>query len=120
MTRAIFDPRMMATLSDYFPSLCTIQTNEGVEDDYGQIVDDWQDLANHVDIPCAHGPNKGVEVKQPDQTYVVSNYTLSLMGYYPTITEVMRAVVDGVAYEILLAQSSSHGVTTRILTRTVT
>lgn len=120
MTRAIFDPRMMTTLADYFPSLCTIQEDVGIEDDYGQIVHDWQSFANHVDIPCAHGPNKGREVKQSDQTYVVSNYTLSLRGYYPTITEKMRAVVDGTVFEILLAQSSSHGVTTRILTSEVT
>ena len=111
---------MMTTLADYFPSDCTIEENVGVEDDYGQIIDDWQDFAGHVDIPCAHGPNKGREVKKPDQTYVVSNYTLSLRGYYPTITEKMRAVVDGVVFEILLVQSSSHGVTTRILTREVT
>ena len=121
MTRAIFDPRMMTELGDYFPSLCTIEQDVGTEvDDYGKPIEDWQELADHVDIPCAHAPNGGIEVKQPDQTYVVSNYTLSLRGYYPAITEVMRAVVDSVIYEILLAQSSSHGVTTRILTRTVT
>ena len=118
--RTIFDPRMMAELRDYFPSLCAIQENVGIENDYGEIVEDWQDYADHADLPCAHGPNKGIEVKKPDQTYVISNYTLSLRGYYPTITEAMRAVVDGVAYEILLVQSDSHGVTTRILTRVVT
>ena len=120
MTRAIFDPRMMVTLADYFPSLCTIQEDLGVEDDYGQIVHVWTDVAGHVEIPCAHGPNKGREVKQSDQTYVVSNYTLSLRGYYPTITEKMRAVVDGTVFDILLVQCDSHGVTTRILTREVT
>ena len=119
-TRAIFDPRMMLELRDYFPSECTIQEDLGVEDDYGQIVPDWQNLAGHVDLSCAHGPSKGNEVKQPDQTYVISNYTLSLRGYYPTITEKMRAVVDSVVYEILLVQCDSHGVTTRILTRKVT
>jgi len=111
---------MMTELADYFPSLCTIQQNEGVEDDYGQIVDDWQAVAGHSDIACAHGPNKGREVKQSDQTYVVSNYTLSLRGYYPTITEKMRAVIDSVVFDILLVQCDSHGVTTRILTSEVT
>ena len=123
MTRAIFDPRMMATLGDYFPSLCTIQEDLGVEDDYGQVVPDWQPVAGHSDIPCSLGVNRvggGTEVKQSDQTYVVSNYTLSLRGYYPTITEKMRAVVDSVVFDILLVQSSSHGVTTRILTSEVT
>ena len=119
MTRAIFDPRMMTTLADYFPSLCTIQEDVGVYDGYSDN-EDWQPLAGHSDIPCAHGPNKGREVKQSDQTYVVSNYTLSLRGYYPTITEKMRAVVDSVVFDILLVQTDSHGVTTRILTNEVT
>ncbi len=119
MTRTIFDSRMMAELRDYFPSLCTIQTPTSVEDDSGAIIPGWEDFADHVDIPCAHDPNGGVEVKQPDQTYAISNYTLSLRGYYPTIAEEMQAVVDGVAYGVLLAQSDSHGVTTRILTRKV-
>jgi len=119
MTRAIFDPRMMVALADYFPSLCTIQEDVGVYDGYSDT-SDWQPVVGHVDIPCAHGPNKGREVKKPDQTYVVSNYTLSLRGYYPTITEKMRAVVDGVVFDILLVQCDSHGVTTRILTSEVT
>ena len=120
MTRDIFDPRMMEELADYFPSLCTIQTPTVIEDASGAIIPGWEDFADHVDIPCSHGPSKGVEVKRADQTYVISNYMLSLRGYYPTITEVMQAVVDDVAYEVLLAQSDSHGVTTRILTRKVT
>ena len=120
-TRDIFDPRMFPTLRDYFPGLCTIQEDLGVVSTYGEIkVHNWTDVAGHVDIPVANGPTKGVEVKQSDQTYVISNYTISLRGYYPTITEKMRAVVDGIAYDILLVQSSSHGMTTRILSREVT
>jgi hypothetical protein len=113
---------MMVTLADYFPSLCTIQEDVGVEDGYSDTAD-WQPVAGHSDIPCSHGVNRvggGREVKLPDQTYVVSNYTLSLRGYYPTITEKMRAVVDGVVFNILLVQCDSHGVTTRILTSEVT
>jgi len=123
MTRAIFDPRMLTTLADYFPSLCTIQEPTEVEDDSGAIVAGWTDFAGHVDLPCSLGVNRmggGGEVKQTDQTYVVSNYTLSLRGYYPTITEKMRIVVDGRAFDIMLVQTDSHGVTTRILTSEVT
>ena len=120
MTRAIFDPRMTEELADYFPSLCTIQEPTAVEDASGSIIEGWANFAGHVDLPCAHGPNKGREVKLANQTYVVSNYTLSLRGYYPTITEKMSAVVDSVRYGILLVQTDSHGVTTRILTSEVT
>jgi len=117
MTRPIMDSRFMDTMSDYFPSLCTIQEDVGVADANGFIAESWSDFAGHVDIPCAHGPSGGNEVKLPDQTYVVSNYTIALQGRYPTITEKMRAVVDDVAYEILLAQWDSHATKTRILSR---
>jgi len=120
MTRSIIDPRFMDTMGDYFPSLCTIQEDTGGEDANGAHVEAWGDFAGHVDIPCAHGPSKGNEIKLPDQTYVISNYTLALQGRYPTITEKMRAVVDSVVYEILLAQSDSHSTKTRILSRKVT
>ena len=123
MTRAIFDPRMLTTLADFFPSLCTIQEDVGIEDDYGPVIADWQPVAGHSDIPCTHAVNRvggGTEVKQSDQTYVVANRTLSLRGYYPTITEKMRAVVDSVVFDIMLVQTDSHGVTTRILTNEVT
>ena len=120
MARTIVDPRFAEQMSDFFPSTCEIQEDLGTENDYGEIVHDWQPLTGHTAIACSHGPSKGKEVKQPDQTYVVSNYTIELQGQYLGINEAMRAVVDGIAYDILLVQASSHGRLTRILARKVT
>ena len=120
MSRAILDPRMNDELADFYPSLCTIQEPTEVEDDSGAIVEGWADLADHVDLSCAYAPNGGEEVKQTDQTYVVSDHTVSFNGHYPTITEKMSAVVDGVRNEILLVQSGSMDDTTRLLVRKVT
>ena len=119
MTRRIVDPRFAATMGDYYPSLCTIQEDVGVQDANGAVVSNWQNLSGHVDVPCALGPSKGDEIKQQDETYAVSNFTLSLRGWYPLADETMRAVVDGVVYDIALAQSSSHDVMTRLLVRRV-
>jgi len=121
VTRPIFHGDMLARLADFYPSTVTIQTWTETQDaSTGEITTSWANFAGHVDLPCAHGPNGGQEVRRSDMTYVVSNYTISLRGYYQTITEKMQAVLGGVTWEILLVQADSHSKTTRILTRTVT
>lgn len=116
----IADPRMLDRLRDFYPSLCTIKEPTVTEDGYGAEVIVWiNDFAGHVNLACAIGPTGGREVKLPDQTYVVANYTVSLAGHYPDIDEKMRAEVDGEMYGIVLVQSDSHGKTTRLLANKV-
>jgi len=122
MTRTIVDPRLLETMADYFPSLCTIQEDVGIEDAHGMIAEDWQTFAGHADIPCAVAATGGQEVKQTDQTYVVANFKVALRGFYETITEKMRAVVTGAnagTYDILLVESSSHSRATRLMVNEV-
>jgi hypothetical protein len=112
---------MMARLADFYPSTVTIQqATENVDAVTGEITVSWANFAGHVGLPCAHGPTGGQEIKRADETYVVSNYTISLPSHHTDITEKMRAVLDGVNWEILLVQASSHGMVTRLLTRVVT
>jgi len=123
MTRPIMDSRFMETMGDYFASLCTVQQDEGVADEHGMLVPDWQPVAGLTDIPCAIASAGGQEVKQPDQTYVIANFKIALKGPYPAITEVMRAVVTGPnagTYDILLAEGSSHAKGTRLIANEVT
>ena len=120
-TRAIFHPEMLDRLGDFFPSVCTIQEMTETQDaTTGEISWTWGDVVGLVDLPCALGATSGQEVKMPDQTYVVANYTLALNDSYTTIVEKMQAVVDSVAYEILLVQQASHSNKTRLLLRKVT
>ena len=121
MTRPLFHGDMLTRLRDFFPETVTIQTPTETQDaTTGEVTTSWADYAGHVGLACAQGPSGGVEVKQSDQTYVVANWTISLSGHYPTITEKMQAVIDAVAYEILLVQNDSHAQKTRLLTRKVT
>jgi hypothetical protein len=116
----IFHPEMLNRLADFFPSLCTIQERTEAQDPVtGEVTYSWADIADMTDIPCSHGPNGGVEVKQSDQTYVVSNYTLALSGDYRAAQETMRAVIDGTVFDILLVEHNSHSMKTRLLTRVV-
>ena len=121
MTRPLFHGDMMTRLRDFFPESVTIKMwTENQDATTGEVTTSWANYAGHVGLACSQGPTGGVETKRADETYVVSNWTIALRGYYPTITEKMQAVIDGVAYEILLVQSDSHAQKTRLLTRKVT
>ena len=121
MTRPLFHADMMTRLRDFFPESVTIQTPTETQDaTTGEVTTSWADYSGHVGLACSQGPTGGQEVKRSDETYVIANWTIALSGYYPTITEKMQAVIDAVAYEILLVQNDSHAQKTRLLTRKVT
>uniref|UniRef100_A0A6H1Z826 Head-tail joining protein n=1 Tax=viral metagenome TaxID=1070528 RepID=A0A6H1Z826_9ZZZZ len=112
---------MLGRLAAFYPSTVCIEQRTEVQDPVtGEVTYTWAALLGHDALAGSVAPNGGVEVRQPDQTYVVSNYTISLAGSYPTIDETMEAVVGTVRYDILLVQRDSHGITTRLLVRTVT
>lgn len=124
MSRPIFDPRMLGRLGDFFPSLAAVQEDTGTTtDDMGAPVEDWGDLVGHTGLSCAVAPTGGKEVKLPDQTYVIANYTISFPSDQRVVTEKMRVVVTGPnagTYDILLVQGDSHGDMTRMFINEVT
>jgi len=117
----LIHPRMTERLERFYPQSVTIQEPVVVTDpDSGEQSTTWADFASHVALNGRQGPTGGREVLQSDQTYVIADWTISLNGYYPTITEIMSAVISGVRYRILLVQADSETETTRLLTREVT
>lgn len=122
MSRPIFDKRMLDRLGDFFPSTASIQENTETTNDFGELVPNWGDLAGHTGLSCAVAPTGGQEVKLPDQTYVVANYTASFPSDQSAVTEKMRVVVTGPnagTYDILLIQGDSHGDVTRMFVNEV-
>lgn len=99
--RALSHPRMVSGLKNFYPHTCTIQVNTPAKSNAGQKVPSWNNLADHVEIPCRFSAGGGSEVRQLRQTFAVKTPAIALQGYYPEITEKMRAVVDGQAYNIL-------------------
>jgi len=122
MPRPMFDPRRADRLASFFQSTCDIEETTQTRNADGEVQDAWAVATGLDDIACQVAPNGGVEVKLPDQTYVVSNYTILLRGAY-SLTEKNRCVVSGPSagtYDILLVQSGSQDEFTRLLVRKVT
>ncbi|MCK9602378.1 MAG: head-tail adaptor protein [Sphaerochaeta sp.] len=124
MWNRIVHPRLLsgdfADLSDFFASACTIQEAVWTPDAAGEEAPAWADKAGHVDIPCTIAPEKGRgdgEVKQADGTFTFATHHVTLAGCYPLITSKMKAVVNGTALDILLAESDSQAETTRLACR---
>jgi hypothetical protein len=61
----------------------------------------------------------GGERRYPTQTYVDATDVAILAGAFAGLTEKMRFVVDGRAYDILRVEPDGEGVTTRLSLRTV-
>ena len=122
MWNRIVHPRLLsgdvADLSDFFASTCTIREAAWVLDSVGEEEPTWADL--YVAIPCTIAPEKGRgdgEVKQADGTFTFATHHVTLAGCYPLITTKMKAVVNGTALDILLAETDSQAETTRLACR---
>lgn len=102
--------------SGLMASLCTITVKPGTFGDSGAPIasDLYTNLAGHISIPCSMAPYRGDENKTPSQVLDVAQWTVSLLGYYPAITDDHRAVIDGTEYDIIDNRSDSQSQTTSL------
>jgi len=92
----------------FFTDRCTIQRAAEFQDDDGQVFLTWSDDLNLVDLPCRLIPATGGERRTTSAIWDVADHTISLAGFYPTITPKTRAVVNGyLVLDIILVMSSS-------------
>ncbi len=110
-----------------FSSLCTIVTPPpdvnlaGAPDPSVP----YEDLTDHVDIPCIALPlssgNKvqPTEVKSLMEVYSKNLIHVLLAGYFPLIQSNYRAVVDSIEYDIVGIESDSHHTQTRLAVQKV-
>lgn len=104
--RALVDPRMTTGLAEgFFASRVTIQDETGV------------DVAGLVNLPVAESfgirPDSQ-ERRTPDLTIMSRERTLLLTGFFPQIQEHWRAVLEGVAFDILAVEPSASRAMTRL------
>lgn len=118
MVMPIVHPRLLASIPRFYPSLCTIQQATETPDALGQPIPAWNDIAGLVNLPCAIAPLGGsTEASQrnrSDSTIDVATHAIAIAGHYPTIVNKMRAVIAGVAWDIMGAEVDSHATMTRL------
>lgn len=113
----IIHPSMLSKLPNFYPSLCTIQNHTSTQDDYGQPADTFADLADHVNLSCRIAPepnSRSGERDAANRTTSEHTHIVDLRGYYPNISEVHQAIVDGATYDIEAVEHDGNKVTTRM------
>lgn len=115
----LIHPRMLDRLGRFFPLLATVQQKTTMQDQFGQPVETWSDLARHVAIPCARAPLSATERQALQMTVTEQVWTVVLRGHYPLITAAHRLVIDGQPYDILAAESDQTRTLTRLRVRRV-
>ena len=108
-------------------SLCTIQEPSGNIIEAGVPDGTYVNVSGMVDIPCTAPPPSeariaATEVKALAEIMSLNIHHVLLGGYYPAIetnTE-WRAVIDGIDYDILGAESDSQKQMTRLAVRIAT
>lgn len=119
----IVHPEMLARLqANFYPSVCAIQSATETPDSFGQLQQSWSNLAGHGAIPCRVAPesNPRGEIRDQAQTFAVHRWRIVLNGYYPSIIEKMRAVVNATAYDIERVEHDGNEEMTRLVCRIVT
>ncbi len=112
----------LAQSAGMFPNLCTIQSAGATVNAMGApVVTPFSDITGLVDIPCHSAPpaiedvRGSDELRKVDRTDIRQMRHVLLAGYYPTIVQNMRAVVDGVAWNIVGVESDSFDSQTRLM-----
>ena len=110
----LVDDRMFTALVDFYPKTCTITTPTPTQSITGFETNAYNAVPALTDLACRFAPNKGKEVKQSSQAYTVGSHTIVFNDYYSTITTKMRALIDGISYDILDVGHDSENETTRL------
>jgi hypothetical protein len=118
--RALIHPQMLDRLPQFYPSEATIEEPTETRDSFGSTSSTWATLASHSAIPCrvapltVQTPTFSNEAKLEDLSYLTTTHHIALRGYFPLITPLMRAMVDGVAWDIKGVEHDGQHVTTRL------
>jgi len=109
----IVHPRLYEKLADWAPLKCTIRESlTETIDDHGHATKTYTDVPGLVDIDCQLKPARADEVRTTDLVVGHNAFRAALLGYHPTITTAMQAVVDGTTYNILgVEHDSQHALT---------
>ena len=89
-----------------YPDRATLQSQSaGAKNERGVAVVAWNDVAGLTNLACNKEMKGGDEIPGIEGAIAVSTHTITFQSYHASITEKMRCVIDGITYNILLADS---------------
>lgn len=107
MVRPLIDNRLLGSLSDFYPQVCTVQYGTETRDAFGEPITTWASVVGLENLACRIAPssaNRQREIERDAQTITIATHRIGLRGYYPTIIPKMRVVSDSKTYDILLIE----------------
>lgn len=114
---------MLPALADFYPSLCDMQTRATGVDPYGVPNGAWANVTGLTGLACSvNRPPRATpqEVRTADDTVITTAHRIALAAYCPAATPALRAVVDGVAYNIESVNHDPQHASTTLLAELVT
>jgi head-tail adaptor len=109
----IVSARMLAGLGAFYPATCKVeQVTASTQGETGEPTETWGTLAGHGALACRIAPAGEREVRALGLMIEATTHVIALAGRYASITPAMRAVVDGVTYDITEVRGDGEGVTT--------
>jgi hypothetical protein len=89
-------PALAARLTNFMTRQVSIQIPSSYRDSVKQQITNYDTfLDNHTELPCFIGVTQsGGETRGINGSIVTTGTTIQLAGYYPLITEKMRALLD--------------------------
>lgn len=122
--RALVDSRLTPSLPEgFFPVRLTIQSRSTDLDSAGQPVENWSNVAGLVDLPLVTSPQSlggSFEARREGYTAGRDELFANLTGYFPQILVAQRALIGGVAHDILGVDHSASLNLTRLRLERVT
>ena len=134
LNSTMIHPALMASMPQFFPSFCSIYAEAVEVNAIGERILVPSDamlpgaqapLLESIKCVITNDPTMNqiptsTEERTPDSTYSAKTFRVMLAESHPEITEKMRAVVDGVAYDIRSVTVSGFDSHTELLVERIT
>lgn len=121
-TSRLYHPRIYRGLetTGRFKSTVQIQKSTVTRSESGDSTFAWGPVSGMESIPCIRIDQQPAEARTQDMIEARNLFTIILAGYFPSIKQEYRAVLDtGEVYDILGVLSDSIHMMTKLATRTV-
>lgn len=116
----IIHHRLLASLSNFFPTTISVQVNTPTQSTTGQPVPSWGTVSGWVAIPASIAAVPAGDREQMTGTFAMVSHKIALRGYYPTITTAHQATdASGATWDIRDVQHDSQSVQTYLLVERV-